>query len=152
VHIQYIPTRTKHKIGSTNYGLFTSCLHLSGYPNSLIPFHSKQELLRGYTRNVASKNKTFLGLHVKCQIFLPSCNQFGVWQIFIKVPNIKFHRICPMGTAFIYKYRWTDMMKLIAAFCDYINAPYNTRSQYIKCLQFYKIRLMNQCVTIKHSI
>jgi len=57
-----------------------------------------------------------------------------------------------MGTAFIYEYRRTDMMKLIAAFCDYIIAPYNKRSQYIKCLQFYKILLMNQCVTIKRSI
>ena len=111
-----------------NYGLFTSNQCLLGYPNSLIPFHSKQQLLRGF--NVASRNKVYLGLHVKCQIFLPSFNQFGVsLQIFIKVPNIIFHRICPMGAMLIHEGRRMDMMKLKVAFCYYINAPYNSRSQ-----------------------
>jgi len=57
-----------------------------------------------------------------------------------------------MGAVFIYEYRWTDMMKLTAAFCDYINTPYNKRSKYIKGIEFYKILLMNQCATIKCSI
>jgi len=57
-----------------------------------------------------------------------------------------------MGTVFIYEYRRKDMMKLTAAFCDYINAHYNKVSQYIKCIELYKILLMNQCTSIKRFI
>jgi len=49
-----------------------------------------------------------------------------------------------MGAMFIYEYRWTDIMKLRAAFGDYINIPYNKRSQYITFIEFYKILLMNK--------
>ena len=129
---------------------FTSCLHLRGHPNSTMPFHFKHKLLRGH--NVASKNKTYLGLHVKCQIFLPNLTNLEFLDRYSYVPNIKFYRICPMGAVFIYEHRRTDMMKLIAALCDYINAPYNKRSQYIKCIKFYKILLMNLCANIKHSM
>jgi len=41
---------------------------------------------------VAGNNKTYLGLHVKCLLYLP--NFAKIWnfsQILMKVPNTKFH-------------------------------------------------------------
>jgi hypothetical protein len=52
------------------YNMTLWCAHiiyLLGYPNCLIPYHSKRALLWWF--NVAG-NKTCLGLNVKCPIFL----------------------------------------------------------------------------------
>jgi hypothetical protein len=58
------------------------------YPNSLIPFHSVL-----WRFNIAGNNKIYFGVHVKCPMFLPDFNQIWICsQIFIEIPNIKFHR------------------------------------------------------------
>lgn len=58
------------------------------WPNSLIPLHSKGELLWWFN---VTDNKTHLGFQVKCLIFLPHFNQIWIsQQIFVKVPSIKF--------------------------------------------------------------
>ena len=44
-----------------------------GFPNTLIPFHSLKAILWQF--DVAGNNKTSLGLHVKCPIFLHNFNQ-----------------------------------------------------------------------------
>jgi hypothetical protein len=49
-------------------------------------------------------------------------------QIFEKHSNIKFHENLPSGIQVVpcrWLDRWTDMMKLIIAFCNFLNAPKN---------------------------
>ena len=44
-------------------------------------------------------NRTYLGLYVKCPIFWSDITTFGMYrQVFIKVPNIKFHEYPSSGT------------------------------------------------------
>jgi hypothetical protein len=51
---------------------------------------------------VAGKNKPYSYLCVKCAIFLPDFNKFGVSrQIFIRPPASKFEEILPVGAALI---------------------------------------------------
>ena len=93
-------------------------LHLLGYPNSLIPFHSKTAILWGF--NITSNNNTYLGLHVKCLTVLPTFNQTWIFLIdFHESPPISnFMEIYPVGTMCIHVQRTdghmdrlTDMMK-----------------------------------------
>jgi hypothetical protein len=46
--------------------------------NSLIQFQSKRVILVRF--NVSSNNKTHLGLHVMCPIFLPDFNQIWIFS------------------------------------------------------------------------
>jgi hypothetical protein len=73
--------------------------------------------------NVARNNKTFLGLNAKClDIFV----RFRVYrQIFIKVPNIKFHGNPSSGSRADTRGQ-AHMVNLIGAFRDYVNAPKKT--------------------------
>ena len=68
-------------------------------------------------------SETHTSFHVKCQILLSHIIKFGFsWQIFLHVPNIKFHRNLFGG---IHADRQTDMTKLRGTFCAYVNAPKN---------------------------
>jgi len=87
---------------------------------------------------VAGSNKTCLGLHVECPIFLP---KFGVSrQIFITVANIKFHLKPFSGAALIHADRTdrrTEMTKLKGAFSEYANVPDTEWLQYIDTTVFW---------------
>jgi hypothetical protein len=62
------------------------------YSKDLIPFYSKISLSRRF--NVAGNNNTYSAIHVIC----PISTKFGITlQIFIEVPNIKFHLHPPSG-------------------------------------------------------
>jgi len=61
-------------------------LYLLGYPNRLITI-SLEESFFFWRFNVADNNKTLLGVRLLCQIL----NKFEVWQVFVKVSDIKFH-------------------------------------------------------------
>jgi len=53
--------------------------------------------------NVTGKNKLYLGLHVKCQIFLPDFYQ--IWVLltdFHMSPIPNFTEICPVEGALIH--------------------------------------------------
>ena len=48
------------------------------------------------TYNVAVNNALYIGLHIKCPIFLSDINQISViLPVPIAVPNIKFHTKLP---------------------------------------------------------
>jgi hypothetical protein len=66
-------------------------------------------------------DKTYF-VHVLCPIFLPNFNQIWIFSIvfFIKVPNVKFHEICPVGAALI-RMEWP---KLFEAFRDYVGIKF----------------------------
>jgi hypothetical protein len=68
--------------------------------------HSKKDWVR-------YDQKLFVGLHVKCPLFLSDFNEswFG-WQIFGKYCNMKFHENPSTGSPVVLC-GWTDMMKLI---------------------------------------
>jgi hypothetical protein len=69
--------------------------------------------------NVAGNNETYLGLHVKFQVFCPHLTTYEIsQQNFIKVPHTKFHRNPSTG-------RHTDTMNIIGALQDYANTPTN---------------------------
>jgi len=67
--------------------------------------------------NVADENKNFLGVHLLCQIL----NKFEVRQVFVKVPDIKFHANPSSGSRADIR-RETDgrtrtgVMKVISSF------------------------------------
>jgi hypothetical protein len=74
----------------------------------------------------------YLGLHVKCTIFLPDSNQ--IWgpppprHIFvIKFPRIKFHKIRLVGVALICADGRAGMTKVIGTLCDGEFAPRRER-------------------------
>lgn len=54
-------------------------LHILGYPNSMIPLHSKGEFLWQF--NVTGNNNPYLGLHINCLLILPKFNK--IWGFFI---------------------------------------------------------------------
>jgi hypothetical protein len=64
-----------NKVGNVRktlqYDVFTWCSYLMGYPNSLIPFHSKGAFLWRF--NIADNNKTYL--HIRSNV-----NKFRVSQ------------------------------------------------------------------------
>jgi hypothetical protein len=61
----------------------------------------------------------YLGQYIKCPIYLPDFNKFGVSrQTFIKLPSIKFHGNCPVRAALIHVDRWMDMTKIIGMSCQ----------------------------------
>ena len=67
------------KMGSVSrvrhFGVFAPCLYLISCPNGLsnLPFLLKRLLLWRF--NVAGNSEMYLGLHVKCLIFLIDLNQ-----------------------------------------------------------------------------
>jgi len=79
------------------------------------------------------RKQTYLDLHVKCTILLPSFNKFGVSrQIFIEVPISNFNKISQLKATLIYTNERTDTQTDIErqthrptqdAFRDYMNAP-----------------------------
>lgn len=92
-------------------------IHLLGYPNSVIPFHSKTVLVWQF--NVTGNNKTYSGLHATCLIL----TNFGFpGQIFITVPIKNCVEIHPVGVTLIHADGQTDKMKRTGDFCDYANA------------------------------
>jgi len=65
-----------------------------GKTNSMKQFPTKTATL--WRRNDAGSNITHFFLHVKCQIFFSVLIEFGFsLQIFIKLPNARFHRNPP---------------------------------------------------------
>jgi len=59
--------------------------------------------------DVAGNNNIFLGLNVKCPIFLPDVNQIPIFVTYIKKgPYIKFHKILPEEVMLIRVNRQTD--------------------------------------------
>lgn len=66
------------------------------------------------TIECCSKNETYVGLNVKCPIFLCDATKFGFSrQIFIVIPNIKFYCNLSVRAAVVRTFGQTDMMKLI---------------------------------------
>ena len=62
------------------------CLYLIGYPNNLIPLHTKEAILWRF--NVYAGDKTYLRLHVQC----PNLSKFENSRLSTKgVPGIRFH-------------------------------------------------------------
>jgi len=58
--------------------------------NSPIPFHWKRAQVTRF--NDAGRNTMYLGFHLKLPTFLPVLTKLVLsLQIFMKVPNIKFH-------------------------------------------------------------
>jgi hypothetical protein len=85
-----------------------------------MPLHSKRVFFE--RSNVAGKNETCLGLHVKCSIFLPDYNQ--IW-IFIKS---SISRVTEVRQKELRWYLRTDgqtedMTKLMDALRDKENVP-----------------------------
>ena len=73
------------------------CLHLLGYPTSLMTFHFKR--MNVWQFIVASN----LCLNVKCPTSLPSFNK--MWcssKMSMKILSIKFQGICPVRVALIH--------------------------------------------------
>jgi len=59
-------------------------------------------------------SKTYVGLHVKCLIFLCDTTKFRFsGQIFIEIPNIKFYCSLSVRAAVVHTFGQTDIMKLI---------------------------------------
>jgi hypothetical protein len=75
---------------------------------------------------VADNKKKHVGFHVNCPIFLSDIKNIGFsQQIFIKVPNVKFHSNPPSGSrADICGQtdRWEDFTELIGTFRDHAKA------------------------------
>jgi hypothetical protein len=85
-------------------------IYLLSHPNSLIPCHSMEHF---YGNLVSGNNKTYLGLNVKCVMFLPDINQVCIFStIWIST------EIHPVGATLIRVDEWKDTMP-IGAFCDY---------------------------------
>ena len=104
----------------SHHSMFTYCLYPFGAPNSPIPFHMKTALLRWF--NVTRNSKPYLGLQVKSLIFFLILMKFWFFQqIFINVPNIKFHRNASSGSC-THTHRQMDM-RLIGALCRYSEVP-----------------------------
>jgi hypothetical protein len=97
-----------------------------------MPFHSKWALL--WRVNVAGKNRKYLGLHVRCPIFLPNFNQICIFSTdFYKSPPISdFTEFRPVGTALTHGDRRTDTTKLTGAFHGNANAP-NMEKRHFMC-------------------
>jgi len=75
--------------------------------------------------------KKYIGLNVKSPVFLSNFNETLIlmkllfyWQIFDKSSNIKFHENLSSGS-WVVLCEWTDMTKLIVAFCNFVNAREN---------------------------
>jgi hypothetical protein len=67
--------------------------------------------------SAARKNRTYLGLHF-CLIL----KKYEIYsQIFIKIPNIKFHVNLPVRAAVTGTGRRTDMKNIVGAFLEYAN-------------------------------
>jgi hypothetical protein len=80
---------------------------------------------------IASNNQTYLGLHVKCPIFLSDFTQILIFSAdFDKSIISNFTNVRPVGDELIHADgqmdgrtdRQTDMTKLIGAFREYENA------------------------------
>ena len=81
--------------------------------------------------NVTDNNETYLGLYIKCPIFCLLLTKSEIsQQIFIKVPNTKFHRNPPFG-------RQTDIMEVPGALRDYTNMPTNCSLSIVMHLSNY---------------
>jgi len=65
-------------------------------------------------------SKMYVGLHVKCRLFLSDSNETGIFldRIFEKSSNIKFHKNPSTGSQDVACER-ADMTKLIAAFRNF---------------------------------
>jgi hypothetical protein len=72
----------------------------------------------------ARYDKKYVGLHVKCPL---SCSI--IWNVIffdsysknLQISN--FMKICPVGAELFHVDGWTDMMKLIVAFCSFAIMP-----------------------------
>lgn len=86
----------------------------------MIPFYSNGALVWRF--NIAGNYKTYICLHLRCPIFLPSFKHICMFSTDFKSPNIRFQ-----GNPFRGNHEGTcgrtDMMKLIGAFHDCANAP-----------------------------
>jgi len=66
----------------------------------------------------------YIGLCVKHPLFLSDFNELNFLDIFSKNRKMSdFMIICPVGAELFHVDRWTDMMKLIVAFCNVANVP-----------------------------
>jgi hypothetical protein len=94
-----------NKIGSVRMA-HSRNLYLLDYSNSLIPRNSRRALLWRFI--VAGSSTTFLGLHVKCPVFLPDFKKIWIRQISIKSPVINFTEIRLVGAVWIPRDRLMD--------------------------------------------
>jgi len=70
------------------------------------------------------RSKKYVGLHVKYPLFLSDFNELNFLDRFSKNRKISdFMIICPVGAELFHVDRWTDMTKLIVAFCNFANVP-----------------------------
>ena len=69
--------------------------------------------------------KEYVGLHVKYPLFLFGYMKleffFDSYSKNLQISN--FMKICPVGAELFRVDRWTDMTKLIVAFCSFVSVP-----------------------------
>ena len=93
------------------------------------------------------QQETFLGLHVKCWIFLSQFepNVYFLNRIQSLPPVSSFMKIHPLGAELIHVVRWTYMMKLIGAF-HLVCGP-------CRVLEVYKLSVMRTgCSSVKYRV